>query len=77
MCLGLPGEISEITNEDPLMRSGKVKFGQISREVNLAMTPDAGIGDFVIVHAGMAISRLDTSEADRFFDLMESLGDEP
>ena len=76
MCLGLPGEISEITNNDALMRTGKVLFGEIAREVNLAMVPEADVGDFVIVHAGMAISRLDVSEADRFYDLMDSLGDE-
>ena len=76
MCLGLPGEIAEITVEDPLMRTGKVLFGEISRDINLAMTPDAGVGDFVIVHAGMAISRLDTTEADRFYDLLDSLGAE-
>jgi len=73
MCLGIPGRIEEITNTAPLERSGRVSFGGISREVNLAYVPEAGPGDYVIVHVGFAISRLDEAEAQRVFAYLETL----
>jgi hydrogenase expression/formation protein HypC len=63
MCLAVPGKVMEITGDDPLMRSGKVSFGGILKEVNLACVPEAKVGDYVIVHAGLAISVLDEAEA--------------
>lgn len=78
MCLAIPGKIASIHGEDPLFRSGKVDFGGIVKDVNLACVPEAGVGDYVIVHVGMAISRLDENEASRVFDYlrqMEELGD--
>lgn len=63
MCLAVPGRILEVQNEDPLLRAGRVDFGGVIKEVNLACVPDAGPGDYVIVHAGLAISRLDEEEA--------------
>ena len=63
MCLAVPGKVMDITGDDPLMRSGKVSFGGILKEVNLACVPEAKVGDYVIVHAGLAISVLDEAEA--------------
>ncbi len=63
MCLAVPGEILEITNEDPIMRIGNVSFGGVVKEINLAYVPEAAIGDYVIVHVGFAISVLDEEEA--------------
>jgi len=63
MCLAVPGKVMDITGDDPLMRSGKVSFGGIVKEVNLACVPEAKVGDYVIVHAGLAISVLDEAEA--------------
>lgn len=63
MCLAVPGRVMDITGDDPLMRSGKVSFGGIVKEVNLACVPEAKVGDYVIVHAGLAISVLDEAEA--------------
>jgi hydrogenase expression/formation protein HypC len=63
MCLAVPGKVMDITGDDPLMRSGKVSFGGIVKEVNLACVPEAKVGDYVIVHAGLAISILDEAEA--------------
>jgi hydrogenase expression/formation protein HypC len=73
MCLGVPGRIVE-TQEGELMRMGKVDFGGITREVSLAYVPDAQIGDFVIVHAGFAISQVDETEAQETWDLLVESG---
>lgn len=63
MCLAVPGKVMEITGDDALMRTGKVSFGGIAKEVNLACVPEVKVGDYVIVHAGLAISILDEKEA--------------
>jgi hydrogenase expression/formation protein HypC len=63
MCLAVPGKLLSIAGDDPLARTGKVSFGGILKEVNLACVPEAKIGDYVIVHAGLAISVLDEEEA--------------
>ncbi len=63
MCLAVPGKILEVTGEDILSRSGKVDFSGVVREVSLGLVPEAGVGDYVIVHAGCAISQLDEEEA--------------
>jgi hydrogenase expression/formation protein HypC len=68
MCLAVPGKIISVTNEDSLFRSGKVDFGGVTREVSLSCLPEAKVGDYVIVHVGMAISRLDEEEAKRTLD---------
>lgn len=73
MCLGIPGRIVE-TQGDGLMRMGKVDFGGIAREVCLAYVPEAGPGDFVIVHAGFAISQVDEEEALETRDLLIESG---
>lgn len=74
MCLGVPGEIMEIGTREGL-RVGRVRFGGITREVCLEYQPDAGPGDFVLVHVGFAIARLDAEEARRTWALLEELGE--
>ncbi len=61
MCLAVPGKILSIQGED-LMRSGKVSFSGVVKEVNLAYLPEAEIGDYAIIHAGVAISIVDPEE---------------
>lgn len=73
MCLAIPGQIVEI-GPDGLMRMGKVDFGGVIREVCLAYVPEAGVGDFVIVHVGFAISQLDEAEAQETLELMVESG---
>ena len=68
MCLAVPGKILSISGDDSLMRKGRVSFGGTVREVSLAYVPDAGVGEYVIVHAGFAISTLDEAEAKQVFD---------
>ena len=79
MCLAIPGKISSIESDDPIMRTGKVDFGGVIREVNLAYVPEANLGDYVVVHAGFALNVVDEAEAARILetiDEIESLGDE-
>jgi hydrogenase expression/formation protein HypC len=75
MCLAIPGRILIIAGDDPLMRTGRVSFGGIVKEVNLAYTPEADVGDYVIVHVGFAISTLDQTEAHRVFDYLREMGE--
>jgi len=64
MCLAIPGQIISITeSNDALARLGKVSFSGISKEISLAYVPEANINDYVIVHAGFALSVLDEAEA--------------
>jgi hydrogenase expression/formation protein HypC len=73
MCLAIPGKIIEITSQDPIMRTGNVSFGGIIKQINLAYVPDANEDDYVIVHAGFAISQLNEDEAKLVLDELESL----
>ncbi len=73
MCLAIPGQILSISDANPLMRMGKVSFGGIVKEINLAYVPEAVVGDYVIVHVGFAISILDAEEAHRVFDYLQEM----
>ncbi|MBL8223913.1 MAG: HypC/HybG/HupF family hydrogenase formation chaperone [Chromatiales bacterium] len=65
MCLAVPGCILSITDATPLTRRGLVDFGGVRKEVNLAFVPEAVVGDYVLAHVGLAISRLDADAAAR------------
>ena len=73
MCLGIPGEIVDVREEQGL-RLGRVRFAGITRDVCLACVPDAGPGDYVLVHVGFAISTIDAEEAARSYRILEELG---
>jgi hydrogenase expression/formation protein HypC len=73
MCLAVPGKIVSISGEDPLMRTGKIDFGGILKEVSLAYVPDVKIGDYVIVHVGFALSRVDEEEANQVFEYLREM----
>jgi len=78
MCLAIPGKIESISGDDPMSRMGKINFGGILKEACLACVPEAEVGDYVIVHVGFALSRLDEEEAHKVFDYlkqMEELGE--
>lgn len=72
MCLAIPGKILGVEGKG-LDRTGKVSFGGIIKEVNLAYTPEAKIGDYVIVHVGFAINTVDEKEAARVFELLKEM----
>jgi hydrogenase expression/formation protein HypC len=73
MCLAVPGKIISIENEDSLLRSGKVDFGGIFKQVNLACVPEARIGDYVLVHVGFGISKIDEAEARQVFEYLRQM----
>jgi len=74
MCLAVPGKVIETVGSDPAFRSAVVDFCGIRRNVSLAFTPEAEIGDYVLVHVGFAIARIDESEAARTFEYLKSIG---
>ncbi|MDC0834564.1 hydrogenase assembly protein HupF [Leptolyngbya valderiana BDU 20041] len=63
MCLAVPGKILEIFGDDYLTKTGKVSFGGVVKTVSLAYVPDAEIGDYVVVHVGFALSKIDEEAA--------------
>ncbi|WP_287788190.1 HypC/HybG/HupF family hydrogenase formation chaperone [Acidiphilium sp.] len=63
MCLAVPGQVLTLLGDDALTRSARVAFGGIVKEIALAFTPEARVGDYVLVHAGVAIAVLDAEEA--------------
>ena len=73
MCLAVPGKIIETRDIDGI-RIGRVRFGGITREAYLDFVPEAKLGDFVMVHVGFAISRVDAEEAVRTYRLLEQMG---
>jgi hydrogenase expression/formation protein HypC len=74
MCLAVPGKVVSVENVDPAFRSGCVDFAGVRRTVNLAFTPEVEPGDYVLVHVGFAISRVDREEAARTYAYLAQLG---
>jgi len=73
MCLGVPGKVVSL-EENPLgLTMGKVSFAGIQKEVCLAYTPEVKVGDYVIVHVGFAISRVDEDEAAKVFEYLREM----
>ena len=73
MCLGIPGEVTAVAERDGL-RFGSVRFGGVVREVCLACQPDVEPGDFVLVHVGLAIARIDRARAEEAWRILQELG---
>lgn len=73
MCLAVPGQIIDITGEDPLLRTGLIDFSGVRKSVSLAYIPEASIGDWAIVHAGFAIAQIDEEEAQATLATFEEL----
>ena len=73
MCLAIPGKILTVSGDEPLRRMGRVSFGGIVKEASLAYVPDADVGDYVIVHAGFAISQVDEQEALQVFQYLKEI----
>ena len=73
MCLAVPGKVIEIHQQDDLPMA-KVDYGGIVKEACLAYTPEVQVGDYVIVHVGFALSRVDESEAHEIFSYLEQIG---
>ncbi|HFB99267.1 MAG TPA: HypC/HybG/HupF family hydrogenase formation chaperone [Phaeodactylibacter sp.] len=74
MCLSIPGKLVEITAQlDDVFRIGKVDFEGITKDVNLAMVPEANVGDYVLVHVGAAISIVNEEEAKKTFEILKQM----
>jgi hydrogenase expression/formation protein HypC len=73
MCLAIPGKVLEAV-ESGWNRVAKVQFGGVTRQVYLDFVPEAGVGDYVLVHVGFAVSKVDEAEAKRTYELLEQMG---
>jgi hydrogenase expression/formation protein HypC len=73
MCLAVPGKITSITGDDQFSRIGKIDFGGVLKEASLAYVPEAQVGDYVIVHVGFALSRVDEAEALKVFEYLREI----
>lgn len=73
MCLAVPGKILSMTG-DELERIAKVSFGGVVKEISMAYVPEAEVGDYVIVHVGFAISKVDEAEAKTVFEYLKLTG---
>lgn len=74
MCLAVPGKLVEITGEGEL-RMGKVDFAGVQRQACLAYLPEAGLGDYVLVHVGFAIARIDEQQAMETLAALAQIGE--
>jgi len=76
MCLAIPGQIISIDAQlDETFRQAKVSFGGIVKDINLAMVPEARVGDYVLVHVGVALSIVDEEEAKITFEYLRQIGE--
>lgn len=73
MCLGIPGQVVEILNSDSLMPEAIVSFGGLKKKVNVTCISDLKVGEYVVVHAGVAIQKMNESEAAKLIDLLNEL----
>jgi hydrogenase expression/formation protein HypC len=73
MCLAVPGRLVDTSGGDALTRSGRVDFGGLIKEVSLALVPEARVGDYVLVHVGFALTRVDEAEAQRVLDALRQI----
>jgi hydrogenase expression/formation protein HypC len=76
MCLGVPGKVIEIYQPSPdALLMGKVDFGGVRKEVCLAYTPEVQVGDYVLIHVGFALSKIDEAEAQEIFSYLDEIGE--
>lgn len=73
MCLAIPGKVLSITEENQV-RIGRVQFGGVTQAVSLDFVPEAAVGDYVLVHVGFAISKIDEEEAELTLVALEQMG---
>ena len=75
MCLAVPGRIVSISGDDPLIRVGRVDFGGVAKEINLAFVPEARIGEYVLVHVGFALTVINEAGAERVLVCLREIAD--
>jgi len=74
MCLAIPGKLTEISDNPEGMRMGKANFGGIVKQVCLEYTPEVNVGDYVLVHVGFALSKVDEDVAAQTYAMLEEMG---
>ena len=75
MCLAIPGKIVSISGDDSLTRMGRIDFSGVIKQASLAYVPEVVIGDYVIVHVGFALSKVDAAEAQKVFSYLKQIGE--
>jgi hydrogenase expression/formation protein HypC len=73
MCLAVPGKLLSVSGAGDVMRTGRVDFGGVVKEINLAFVPEANVGSYVLVHVGFAITVIDETEAARVFEHLRAI----
>jgi hydrogenase expression/formation protein HypC len=73
MCLAIPGKVIEIHPDEQGVRMAKANFGGIVKQVCLEYTPDVNVGDYVLVHVGFSLSKVDEAEAARTYQVLEDM----
>jgi hydrogenase expression/formation protein HypC len=71
MCLAVPGKVIEIRENSLGMTMGRVSFGGIVKDVSLAYLPDVALGEYVVVHVGFAIGKINEEEAGQIFEFLK------
>ena len=71
MCLAVPGKIISISGDEQITKIAKVDFAGIRKDISIAFVPEAGVGDYVIVHVGFALSVIDEKEAQEVFEYLK------
>lgn len=76
MCLAIPGKILEIEDQiESVFQVGKVSFSGVSKKVNLSLVPEAKVGDYVLVHVGVAVNVIDEEEAEKTLKFLQGTDD--
>jgi len=75
MCLAIPGKVVSLSGDDPLTRMGRIDFSGVVKPASLAFVPDVKVGDYVIVHVGFALSRVDEAEAQTVFKYLKQMNE--
>jgi hydrogenase expression/formation protein HypC len=75
MCLAIPGKVLSISGDDPLTRMGKIDFSGVVKQACLAYVPEVQVGDYVIVHVGFALSKVDEDEAQKVFEYLKQMNE--
>lgn len=75
MCLGVPGRVAGWIDRDPLMAAAEIDFGGVKKRCQMACVPEAEEGDYVLVHAGIALTIIDREAAESLIETLTALGD--
>ena len=75
MCLAIPGKVVSISGEDALTRMGRIDFSGVIKQASLAYVPEVVVGDYVIVHVGFALSKVDEAEAQKVFEYLKRMNE--